>query len=410
MKRHLSPGPAVSHPSKKLQSEIRKNPIIPNPLITILQQYGLFEAIVTNLCPDDLLALALVCKASHQAIFPQPGSLDNVLSHLSCSGRGIEIRNRCHVKSNFFSEYDCTEYVHCGSTECQRNIESRPCVKCKVNTCNECRIHCVYQTIYETSCDPDDPAELPNFSGFVLLEPLEQPILSPHHLNPGDATALPRWENPAASDQGPYHDQGHLDVALQSNASAAPEYIDTIIDLDLGQHSFAALSEHSRYFGSPSPVLLPFAQVAEQRKVFLCEDCFASHAPKGPSALKPPSRPLAWLPRAESTETIAPCHCTMRKRFLDRWLCLRCYEQEGSAVSDFIGLAPPKWTGQCRCGLHARHILCLWCWGEVLEIDDLGPENIDNDLHWEDEYDFDSVTYDATHTDATNTDNVGSSP
>lgn len=394
MKRPLSPNLAVDHSTKKQQADIQKNSGVASPLIAILRQYGLFEAIVTNLCPDDLLALALVSKASHQAIFPRPGSLENVLGRLTCSGRGVEIRNECHVKSKFFSEWNCTEYVQCGSGENRRNIESRPCVRCKVNTCNECRTHCVYQSIYETPSDPDDPDELPNFSGFVLLDPLEQAILSPHHLYSEDAVECPHWENPAVTDKGPYHDQGYLDVALQSAASGAPECIDTILDLDLGQHSFASLSEDSRYWGSPSPVVLSLSHVAEQRKIFLCELCF-KNAPKGPTALKPPRRPLDWLPLPEPTEPISPCRCTIRKRFLDRWLCLRCYTQEDAAISECVGLVPKKSTGQCRCGLNSRHTLCLWCWGEVLDIDDFGPgymRNLENDFDLDGEYseDFDS--------------------
>jgi hypothetical protein len=380
-----------------------------HPLVGVLGQYGLLETIVTKLTSDDLLALALSSKATYQAIFPRRDSFENMLGLLSCSGKGVEIRQRCHQKSSFFIENNCTEFAQCASGSSRRSVESHPCVSCKINTCDECRTHCVYQSCYEASSDPEDPAELPNFSGFVLLGSFEQPILSPHHLSTGDATEVRRWEDPSITGEGPYHDQGYLDVALQLDSASAPECVSDVLDVDLGHHSLAVLSADSRYWGSPSLVLLEFSRVAEARKIFFCDGCFNLHAPKGPGALRPPMKPIPWLTNRPSSSPIAPCHCTLRNRFLDRWLCLRCYETEDSMINSCTALMPKQWTGLCRCNLSARHVLCIWCWGKVTEVDNEGEENTDNEEHIADYEEDDTEEEDEYTEEEDNTDGIVSS-
>ena len=371
MKRKRSADSGVVRYSKRQPNGIAAVVSGSCPLIGILRQYGLLETVVSNLFADDLLALALTSKALHEAIIPRPSSLENLLGKLSCSSKGIEIRNRCHKKSSFFYSHDCTEYVQCGSESTNRKVETKPCVTCKVSTCDECRVHVVYQSIHETSSDPSDPAELPNFSGFVLLQPSEQPILSPYHMASDleEDNELPRWGDPSLGKGGPYHDQGYLDVPLQMDAAAPPECINHVLDLDLGQQSLLSISEDSRYL-SPSPVLMSLCDVVDQRKILLCDTCFESDTPNGPEAMPPlhkPMPPLPWLSRPAGTAPIKACHCTLRARFLDRWLCLRCYQTEESTISACTSTFPKEQTGLCRCNAIASHVLCLWCWGEVTE-------------------------------------------
>jgi hypothetical protein len=349
--------------AKRIPSRSHATSSTQNPLVGILRQYGLLESVVSGLYANDLLALALTSKALNEAITPRPCSLENLLGRLSCAGKGVQIRNACHKKSTFFLEYNCTEYVQCATSSKKRNLETRPCASCKVATCNECRTHCVYQSIYESPSDPEDSAELPNFSGFVLLEPLEQPILSPHHL-PNDAATNPRWQDASAGDSGPYHDQGYLDVPLQLGVDAPPECIEDVLEYDLGEQSLMFLSEDSRY-GSPSPVLSSLCRVTEARLLFLCECCFERTAAQGPKPDKrmieaPPSLPLSIPPTTR-------CHCTLKKRFLERWLCLRCYLKEDAAITERTAAMPMKSTGLCPCGEEACYTLCLWCWGQVSE-------------------------------------------
>jgi hypothetical protein len=268
----------------------------------VFHEYGLLELIVSNLYPDDLLALLLCSKATHETIAPQPGSLENLLGKLKCSGKGVQIRNKRHKKSAFFYAYDCTESIKCGAKA--SDTERRPCVKCRVSTCDECRIHCVYQSIYETPCDKD---ELPNFSGFILLSPSEIPILSPHHMASDDTG--PQWQDPSHSSHAPHHDQGFIDVPFDEDSFGLPESVKDLLELDLGNHTLAASASSS--VAHPSPVLRALYQTTEQRKRWFCDECLPSDVILNRKA-----------PQASQ------CQCTLRHRFLDRWLCLRCYEKE----------------------------------------------------------------------------------
>jgi hypothetical protein len=340
-------------------------------LVDVLSQYGLLNLIVSYICAEDLLALILTSRALHEAIIPRSTSLKNVLGRLSCSGKGVEIRSMCHKKSKYFQTFGCTEYAKCGSDATERSVEIRSCAACDVATCDECRIHCVYQTIYQAPSDLNDPSELPCFSGFVLLQPHEQPILSPHHLPTDSTYDVPRWQDPSRSSSGPYHDKGYLDVPLELSVTAPPEAIEDILDLDLGQGALALISEDSRYgHGLPSPVLNSICRVVDARKINLCEWCFMDKAPTGPAATIPFGSlvtSLPWLARMTAASPIEACRCTLRTRFLDRWLCLRCYKNEESVIEECASVRPLKSTRMCQCGWISRHTLCLWCWGEVTE-------------------------------------------
>ncbi|KAJ8118079.1 hypothetical protein OPT61_g872 [Boeremia exigua] len=343
------------------------------PLIQTLREYGLLETVASCLVPDDLLALALSCKATYNAMFPCAESLDNLLSKMPCSGSGIALRQNRHRKSSFFYEYPCAEFAQCRTASGRRNIDSNPCVSCRVTTCDECRIHCVYQTTYEA---PSDPEDLPNFSGFVLLDPHEVGILSPDHLgaevHSDSSPNLHAWRDRATdAAAGPYHDQGFLDLPLQFDQAGTPERIRDVIDVDLGRHSLTTWSGTSQ-FGFPSPVLRSLCNVTEQRKLSLCEHCFTD-APKGYKALTPELPELGWLDALTDggAETaLRQCHCSLRSRILDRWQCVKCYAKEEATIQDLNVMAAHPEPRQCRCGLIPERIVCLWCWGEVTEESD----------------------------------------
>ncbi|KAF2627218.1 hypothetical protein BU25DRAFT_411279 [Macroventuria anomochaeta] len=339
------------------------------PLIQTLRQYGLLESIISCLFPSDLLALALSCKTTYNAIFPHPGSFDNLLSRMPCCGNGIAVRQRMHHKSTFFYAYQCTEFAQCRTASGRQNIESHPCISCRVTTCDECRIHCVYQSIYET---PTNPEDLPNFSGFVLLDPFEVAILSPHHLPSklllSEAAHLPPWRDRATNAAaGPYHDQGFLDMPLEFDQPGTPEKISDVLDVDLGLNSLTKWSGNSQ-FGFPSPVLRSLCALAEKRKLSLCEYCFAE-ALKGYTALSPKLPKLSWLSHQVDPhgKVLNDCHCSLRSRVLDRWQCVNCYESEESTIEGIHSIASRPDSWQCRCGLNVKRTVCMWCWGEIVE-------------------------------------------
>jgi hypothetical protein len=370
----------VERQSAKRQADTSTTSIAhSNPLCEMLREYSMLEAVVSCLCADDLLALALASKALYEAIMPRPVSLENLLGRLKCSGKGIGIRSRCHQKSESFHDFECTEWAICGSDTSSRVVETKPCVTCKVATCDECRVHCVYQSIFQAPDDPDDTTELPNFSGFVLLEPHEHGILSPHHLDLNEPS--PRWQDPTKALSAPYHDQGYLDAPLQYDGPVPVECVGGVLDFDLGQQSLNSMTQDSGY-EYPPPVLNSLCEVTESRIIIVCDACLLNSAPQGPDTIKTECNPmpkLPWLSQRDGTSPITPCQCTLRKRFLDRWLCLRCYEDEEKTIKASKGPPTLDALGICRCGKPACHILCLWCWGEVVEEeDDDFYETIDN--------------------------------
>lgn len=334
LKRQRSPDKAHEK-RKKSRQDSAAGPMPSCPLLVALREYGLLENILSCLCPDDLLALLLCSKSIHQTLLPQSGSLENLLGKLRCSGKGVRIRRERHVKSSFFYAYECSEYVECGAID--GSAESHPCENCKITTCNECRIHCVYQSIFERPCDDD---ELPNYSGFIMLSPSEVPILSPHHL--GDDPAAPQWQAPSPGTVPPYHDQGLIDVPLEEESFGPPESVDDFLDLDLGTHTFAG--SVSSNVAHPSPVLRTLYQTAEGRKRRFCD----KHLPPG-------------IPKQREDSSVYRCECSLRRRFLDRWLCLRCYEKEEITLSHTYA----DHVAHCCCGSTRCREICMWCFGEI---------------------------------------------
>ncbi|KAF2855727.1 hypothetical protein T440DRAFT_464109 [Plenodomus tracheiphilus IPT5] len=310
----------------------------------VLQQYGLLISIVLNLSPEDLLALALSAKAVHQAIAPRLRSLQNLLERMRCPGWGVLIRRRGHQLSQYTDANRCTQYVACASTSTSQRVETRPCVACRVNTCDECRIHCVYQSIYQK---PDEDDELPNFSGFVMLDALEVPILSPNHLNIDG----PPWQDPSKHEGGPYHDQGIIDVPFEEKDYGPPEDVKNVLGLDLGDSSLAV--SVSSNVSSPSPVLRALHVTAIKRRRWFCRNCL----------------PLIATTGKRANTQHESCYCTLRARFLDRWLCLRCYVKEDDTAAKSFS----NHKTSCGCGSGFGKARCTWCWGEIMGPDGQRP-------------------------------------
>ncbi|ORY16969.1 hypothetical protein BCR34DRAFT_446969, partial [Clohesyomyces aquaticus] len=269
-------------------------------LLQILTQYGILECLATHLFAKDILSLARTAKAAHQAILCSRESRLNLLKKTSCDGIGVRIRQVSHRKSKFFYAFDCRDNTRCGAAQEPPNSEMYPCVSCGVTTCQECRTHCVYQSHYQLA---DEEDELPCFSGFVLLDEHEMAILSPEHLRESGS-----WTTTVSL---PHHDQGFLDSPLDSGAFSSIELIDEIIDTNLGDGELKG----TNWSGSPHPsaVVQAFWKVSERRKRNLCKGCFEDTM-------------LAACPSQ------GPCCCTLRSHFLDRWLCLRCYQREEKSI------------------------------------------------------------------------------
>jgi hypothetical protein len=136
--------------------------------------------------------------------------------------------------------------------------------------------------------------------------------------------------------------QHTMTKASSTFPSSLPECVEELLELDLGSHTLAASPSSS--VAHPSPVLRALYQITEQRKRWFCDECLPSSVSESRKGLQD-----------------SQCQCTLRNRFLDRWLCLRCYEVEESNLD--ATFADHK--ERCACGQKAGNKTCLWCWGEV---------------------------------------------
>ncbi|KAF1938410.1 hypothetical protein EJ02DRAFT_468963 [Clathrospora elynae] len=236
-------------------------------------------------------------------------------------------------------------YVGCGGFGAK--VESRPCHECGINTCDECRIHVLYQSLTE---DPGlDQRQW--WAGHFFLNRHAIAIFPPKD---EDSSA---WYVPA-DEAMPLHDQGRFHVPLDIGAIGDPEPIRRILDLNLGcQHMITPLGRTEGEY-SGHEIVACLDAVASSRKDLLCPPCYQKHQKKD----------------------LPPCSCTLRRRYLDRWLCLPCFLKEAESEAE------RKLNGQveddteyghhhlCGCGAHftpdmALRAVCDWCKGEVIAVE-----------------------------------------
>lgn len=342
MKRKRSQDLAAARACSKAVKRSSDTDIDPCHLLRVLAQYGLLISIVSNFSPEDLFSLAATSKATYKAIFSGETSRLNILSKMSCDGKGIAIRHANHKKSQYSTGPRCTEYVQCGTHDLTRVVETQPCVSCHQTTCNECRIHCVFQSIMEA---PNTSGELPTYSGFALLSPSEMGILTPAHFN-----------GPSVTINSPYHDQGFLDTPLESESYATPESIEEILDFDLGEGSLRLSNSSDE--PHPSPVIQAFWEYTEKRKIATCRPCRREERME--------------FDGEEASDH--DCHCTLRTHLLDRWMCLKCFQNE-TQRNETLYESQKDPTVRCKCDhwSNAKETrvptrrTCLWCWGIVRE-------------------------------------------
>lgn len=346
---------------RKVARQWRNRPLLaeksapPGRLIHILEQYGLLISIISNLTPEDFFALAATSKATYRAMVSGNTSIANLLGHMPCSGKGVALRRSLHQRSSASTSSNCVHLDVCASCNPTKAVDTNPCARCSHATCDECRIHCVFNSTIEPAEDED---ELPTYSGFALLDSADMGILTPAHLNCSGSAPT-----------SPYHDRGFLDAPWTSQQHAAPEELSEVMDFPIGdrplrladnstaRHPSCVIKAFWEYSEGKSMVhhLVKARQVDDwtERKLRLCEPC--------------------W----ETRRSRDMCRCTIRRRVLGRWLCLECFYQESQAIKDVT--REQMHTGstdgicyiRCHCGdifdESACRIECLWCRGEVRE-------------------------------------------
>jgi hypothetical protein len=270
----------------------------------------------------------------------EPQAKANLLTKTLCSGRGSDARlsSHCPCKTR-----EWHQNVGCGGDG--YDVTSKPCAECGINTCDECRIHVVYQVFMQ------DPG-LDNrrwWAGYFFTGPTAFAIHPPKGTDADDSI----WHLPADL-MKPHHDQGRFHVPLHVSAMADPEPLDRILDINLGKHHITPVGRIAIPYEGDNLVMF-FQIVAQGRRELVCEPCFEEHQADG---------------------NFKPCACTMRNRFLDRWVCVPCYEKESSADAELMKrYLPEKYTGHihsrlCRCDRKITcgdtyKVVCNWCHGQV---------------------------------------------
>jgi hypothetical protein len=245
---------------------------------------------VSHIRPNDLVELTTTCQNINAQIRMNEAQVKaNLLTKTLCPGLGLLARklSHCPCKTRGWNTY-----IGCGGEG--YDVHSKPCAECGLNTCDECRIHVVYQTFME------DPG-LDNrrwWAGHVLNIPTPFGLLPPRGAD-GDAWNLP------ADLMRSHHDQGRFHAPLSVYAVADPEPLDRILDTNLGLRDITPVGRTNMPFDGENVVGI-FQTITELRKEMLCGDC------------------------AEECELadLAPCSCTLRKRFVDRWVCASCFQKE----------------------------------------------------------------------------------
>ncbi|KAF2129224.1 hypothetical protein P153DRAFT_15719 [Dothidotthia symphoricarpi CBS 119687] len=305
-------------------------------------QYPILETLVSHLRPSDLVPLAQVCQTVHGHLLGSTASQANLLTKTLCPGHGKRIRRRAH--------HPCATKGFKILTGCGGegyNVESRPCVCCGINTCDECRIHVTYHVGIE---DPGLDGHR-WWAGYNLLYGEPVALYPPSSTNGDDKD----WHLPAAQMKS-LHDQGRIHIPFHIPAVADPEPLDRILDINLGRH---LISPQGRTDGPYQGVNLitGFNLVSQPRTEFVCDECFDDV-------------------QANSTNRRAMCECSFRKRYIDRWLCLECYQREqdkDARLEERIGVDEDEVEVVCR-KCHCKRkfsqgdtykMVCNWCDGEI---------------------------------------------
>ncbi|KAF1846425.1 uncharacterized protein K460DRAFT_286338 [Cucurbitaria berberidis CBS 394.84] len=156
----------------------------------------------------------------------------------------------------------------------------------------------------------------------------------------------------------PLHDRGQFHTPLNITAIADPEPIDRVLDINLGCHIITPRGRTTFPFsGQRTVTVLNF--IANSRKQPVCQHCFEEH----------------------QKQQLPPCSCTLRSRFLDRWLCLPCYEKEKTSDMEISNRVELEDHGDhshiisrtCGCGAKLSlgtdlEVMCNWCKGAIGDI------------------------------------------
>jgi hypothetical protein len=178
----------------------------------------------------------------------------------------------------------------------------------------------------------------------------------------------------------PRHDQGRFHIPFNVAEVGDPEPIERILDQDLGRSPVITPVGRTAYPYCGTPMVSFVNMVASGREDVVCEPCYEQAKKQGHP----------------------PCSCTLRKRFLDRWVCVTCYKKEeqmdiAKRMSTMV-INPSTMDHYhvCSCGADFADdwepkTLCNWCHGEIIgdgdeEVTEDGTHTEDDEEHEDEEH------------------------
>lgn len=297
--------------------------------------------LVSHLQPDDLVTVTTTCQVVQQQFrMGNTKVKKSLLRKTLCPGLGLEIRRSIHCPCKTPAWH---KYSGCGGEG--YDVTSKPCIECGINTCDECRTHVTYQVFM-------DDSGLDNrrwWAGHLMLIPYVFGLLPPEGIE-GSSWHLP------PDLMTSHHDEGRLHIPAHVSALADPEPLDRILDKNLGRHNLSPWGRTTEPYNGEN-VIDPLTTIAMDRRVLVCQPCYKEQRER---------------------KEVAPCSCTLRKRFLDRWMCIPCNLKEMNRIqgkrTDQLELDETEIHYEsftCRCGskfsLHGdMEFLCAWCDGCII--------------------------------------------
>ncbi|KAF9694483.1 hypothetical protein EKO04_007662 [Ascochyta lentis] len=303
------------------------------PLLSFLEccltQYDIVIRITRNITSVDLLKLSSASKSTRASIKGRQDTWNNLNGMTICDGYGVDHRVQLHKQywDPTLLDFDAIE-DSCAARQ-GVDVESHPCTSCQRVVCNECRIHVMYRVLLKD--EHGSPGSRYKASPFL------------------DCRC---WD--VVADQHPItHDQGVLQDADDMHDSE----IHKNIYMDLGDGFNFDIGE-----------VLVVRTIGRIRLV--CRACLQSsdNGLKVVPAFAGEKRPMGSF----------YCACTLGSRYLDRWLCISCYQAEVETEAENSVLEEGFVSYCCDdvtpCGFLGRDlrlaggkVICRWCTGEILE-------------------------------------------
>ncbi|ORY16914.1 hypothetical protein BCR34DRAFT_74153 [Clohesyomyces aquaticus] len=317
-----------------------------------ITQYDILQRIARFSQAFDLFNLAQTSTTAKCSILGSMEGWKILESKCKCDGFGVYYRNYLQDSADI-GPFEHLDKLVCGSDD--ESIESRPCGKCKLKCCDTCRIHAVYSTRFGF----DDGEHRYSIQGGYFFTSAMASRFEPADL---DRSAKVWTHTPQIK-----HDEGiiHLYYPVSRpgfplyRADTGPVRVEDSINVDHG--STRAQGGH-------------LDLVAKGRERWTCKKCAVED---GPGAKEISSSDVARQALVEwREERIPTCDCTLKKRFLDRWLCLRCYigENEEDKADESHGRLFGYGRRTCKCGVDFKNpaknlVLCAWCGGKIVAYD-----------------------------------------